>query len=85
MEGGQLLLYCLVLQLSQGFVHVRASELSFKKSLVYGPGIDSKRCSLPVNYFYIQAVDKDGNKCVAQTVVLFVARPSIMYVRNSYT
>ncbi len=37
-------------------------QLSASKSLVFGPGVDPKRSQLPVNYFYVQAVDTDGNK-----------------------
>lgn len=36
--------------------------LSLSATRVYGPGIHPKRSSLPINYFYVQAVDTDGNK-----------------------
>ena len=39
-----------------------APALSLTRTRIYGPGIHPKRCSLPINYFYIQAVDTDGNK-----------------------
>ncbi|CAI8019667.1 Protein O-glucosyltransferase 2 [Geodia barretti] len=38
-----------------------APALSLTRTRIYGPGIHPKRCSLPINYFYIQAVDTDGN------------------------
>ena len=36
--------------------------LSPPKTRVFGPGIHAKRSALPVNYFYIQAVDSAGKK-----------------------
>lgn len=48
------------------FIYSRGSQatptLSLSRTRVYGPAIHPKRCSLPINYFYIQAVDTDGNK-----------------------
>ena len=52
-------LWCLSVQ----HVHSeRDFKLSLERSSVFGPGVDPKRTSLPINYFYIQAVDTDGNK-----------------------
>ena len=39
-----------------------APALSLSRTRIYGPAIHPKRSSLPINYFYIQAVDTDGNK-----------------------
>ena len=39
-----------------------AAELSPDKCLVFGPGIEPDRVGLPVNYFFIQAVDTEGKK-----------------------
>ena len=36
--------------------------LILSRTRIYGPAIHPKRCSLPINYFYVQAVDTDGNK-----------------------
>lgn len=41
-----------------------AAQLDLRKMRVFGPGIHPKRSQLPVNYFYIQAVDTLGNKLV---------------------
>ena len=41
-----------------------AARLDAKKTRVFGPGIHPKRSRLPINYFYIQAVDTEGNKSV---------------------
>ena len=38
----------------------QALNVSAKKSLVWGPGLDA-RITLPARYFFVQAVDK-GNK-----------------------
>lgn len=38
--------------------------LSPPKTRVFGPGIHAKRSALPVNYFYIQAVDSAGKSKV---------------------
>ena len=38
--------------------------LSLSRTRIYGPGIHPKRCSLPINYFYIQAIDTEGNRCI---------------------
>lgn len=40
------------------------AKLDAKKTRVFGPGVHPKRSRLPVNYFYIQAVDTEGNKSV---------------------
>lgn len=39
-----------------------APALSLSRTRVYGPGVHPKRSNLPINYFYIQAVDTAGNK-----------------------
>ena len=41
---------------------VLSAQLSAEKSLVFGPGVHPERVGLPVNYFYIQAVDTKGKK-----------------------
>ncbi|XP_064393653.1 protein O-glucosyltransferase 2-like isoform X2 [Halichondria panicea] len=62
MEDGLLkILILFFLILGQGCQELEATELNSEKSIVFGPGIDPKRSSLPINYFYIQAVDKHGN------------------------
>jgi hypothetical protein len=52
------LLFIILCQLSEVF----SAQLSADKSLVFGPGVHPERVGLPVNYFYIQAVDTKGRK-----------------------
>ena len=56
----------LVLAVSALYASLRLCEaaptLSLSHTVIYGPAVHPKRCSLPVNYFYVQAKDTDGNK-----------------------
>ena len=55
------LLYLLLIILCR-LCEVLSAQLSAEKSLVFGPGVHPERVGLPVNYFYIQAVDAKGKK-----------------------
>ena len=39
-----------------------SAQLSPEKSVIFGPGVHPDKAGLPVNYFYIQAVDSNGEK-----------------------
>ena len=52
------LLFIILCRLSEAL----SAQLSAEKSLVFGPGVHPERVGLPVNYFYIQAVDAKGRK-----------------------
>ncbi len=71
MEDGLLkMILFFLLIMGHGCLELDATELNSEKSIVFGPGIDPKRSSLPINYFYIQAVDKHGNKCVTEDIII---------------
>ena len=40
---------------------MQSREISLKKTMIYGPGLNSK-VVLPARYFYIQTVDSKGKK-----------------------
>lgn len=43
-------------------VHAASSLLSTSETLVFGPGLYEDTTALPINYFYIQARDREGKK-----------------------
>jgi len=57
--------YILFIILSSSILASSASEnkinVDLKKTLIWGPGLNPK-IVLPVRYFYLQVVDKNGSK-----------------------
>lgn len=53
--------YFLWVILTCGNLLYEAVDLSAKKSLVWGPGLDA-RITLPARFFFVQSVDKRNNK-----------------------
>jgi len=51
-----LILWLLILHI------VSALEFSPESAIVYGHGVEEKSSLLPINYFYLQAVDRNENK-----------------------
>ena len=45
-------------------VHCAPPQLNLQKTRVSGPGVGAATSPLPVNYFYIQALDDNGNELV---------------------